>query len=616
MKRIDMDFGGPISENLNYNIGGFYRDDKGIYGYDYSVNKGGQIKGNLVKHFEKGFLKVYGKFINDRVNWNLPSPYIFNKDGSLGEIPGFDLKTGGNAIAKDDVNYSYTLPGGQTINRDLKDGFYTELASFGLEFKYDLGNNWRLNNKFRIDVITHNSDFDLSTDVSELDPSRSYYYTDGSAVDNVANLNGNGLSQGIFLSANDNEYDNLINRLEFVKKSERNALTIGFEYFKFKLKTFSSSALSSKEVTQSPRILVADNPGSGITSLALFDPTGVSDAYGDEDTFSMYLSDEIKVSDEFRIDLGFRFDNKSLKGARAIKEGGSVITGGNGYTLGAFDPFDDKGSNWAASVGFNYKLNKTTALFARGSRGYSGIKLGDYTNDGVDIDALKEVEDRLIYQGEIGLKYGASSFALFTSLLYASVDNASSQIFIPAVSGGLIPQNVFFSTRTISAEIEAQYKLSDNWLLKLISTYQDAEYTDFNFVANPGTIVEGQAFDWSGNVAERAPKITGDLTVSYNSKKFNAFMSYRYYGSRWSTPANNVKIKEFGEVYCGAGYNLSKKLSANINIANLFNKVALTAGNTRGDQFADIDASDGKPRIGRRNFPFSLFTSLKYNFGK
>jgi len=616
MERLDLNIGGPITEGLNYNIGGFVRTGRGAYNADYAFNKGGQLKGNIIKHFKngKGFVKVSAKYINDRVNWNLPSPYIFRSNGDLDEIPGFDLKKDGASIGKVDTKINYTLPGGKEVKKDLKDGFHTELFSAGFEYQQELGNNWRLNNRFRIDDITYNNEGDLSVGIAPLDPNTPYFYTDGTQVNDVANLNGNGLSLPTVILDVENEYNNVVNRLEFTKKFENNALLIGVEFFNYKQKSNAAQALTLKEVTNLPRILVPGAPGSGLTPLALLSPAGISKASGTENTYSIWISDELKVSDNFRVDMGFRLDNKKVDATIATKEGAPIFVGGAGFTFGDNFSIKDESTNWAASVGVNYKLNETTALFARGSRAYNGIKLGDYTTDDADIDELKSIEDRVIYQMETGIKYGSSNFTIFGSLLYAEVNNLTGSISVPDTNGSLKTQTTILSTRTLSAEIEAMYKLNDNFNFKFTSTLQDAEYTDFTFVGGEGTIAEGETFDWSGNKAERAPSFISDLTGSYSNKKINAFLSFRYYSSRWSTAGNNVKLSAFSEFYAGAGYNFNKKFRLNVSIANLFNTVALTEGNTRGDQFVDPDAIDGTYSLGRRTFPFSVFTSLTYNF--
>ncbi|VXB60332.1 TonB-dependent receptor [Maribacter litoralis] len=614
MYRLDLNLGGPISEGLHYNIGGFLRTDDGVYDYGYAANKGGQIKANVVKYLDKGSIRVYTKFIHENVNWNLTSPYIFNKNGDLGDVPGFDNKKDGAGLNGADTQYSYTLPSGEVVERDVQDGFYTNLISGGFEFKHELGNNWFFKNNFRIDDITHNNDTDILTDITTLDTNNSYFYTDGTQVADVANLNGNGLGMGAVIIASDNKYKNLINRLEISKRGDKNGLTIGLEYFKYQLESSSSQALVTKELTHAPRLLIANDPNaSAFLPVALLAPGGITQADGTENTFSIYITDELEVSDKLRIDTGFRYDHKSLKGNNFGKEGSSIFAGGAGYTIGDPVAFDESQGNWVASIGLNYKFNEGFALFARGSRGYNGLKLGDFTADAADPTALSELDTRVIRQGEVGFKYSSPSFGLFSSLIYADVNNLAKSIAIPGPSG-LVSQQIFISSRTISAEIEASYKIDKNFNLRLITTIQDPEYTDLTFTANEGTFVEGQTFDWAGNTAERVPKLTADMTINYSAKKLNAFTGLRYYSKRWSTPANNVELKGFSEVYVGAGYNFSKSLNLNFNVANLFNSIQLTEGNTRGDQFVDIDTIDGTPRLGRRNLPRTFFINMTYKF--
>ncbi len=623
--RTDLNIGGPMGNNFYYNVGGFYREGQGFYDYGYNANRGGQFKGNVVKRLKKGMVKVNLKYINDKVNWNLPSPYIFKKNGDVGEINGFDLKKDGSAVNEVDTEFSYALPDGSTISGDLKDGFDTELFSASVEFNFDIGNGWFLDNKFRADKINTDVTVDIIIDVAPLvtDPSFSYTYADGTSIGDVANLNGNGLLMNSAVVAVKSEYKNIINRLELKKDWDKNGLTIGIEYFNYQVNNEGSNAIFKKEVTNAPRMLIEINPFlppflnvSPLNSIALFDAGGVSRGEGTENTYSFYLTDEYNISENLRLDAGFRYDYKSIDGSNASKDGSSILVGGAGFSLGADVPFDDTAGNWAATLGFNYKLNETSALFARGSRAYNGKKIGDYLADGVDIDYLKDLDNREIYQAELGYKYGSSKASIFASVLYASVKNASSTINAPAPNGLLLGQEAFYSTKTISAEIEAQYIPTKNLLLKLTTTLQDPTYTDFIFVGREGSIVEGQTFDWSDNTAERVPKITIDFTASYKFEKIGVFANYRYYGNRWSTPANNVELKGFGELYAGIGYQITKNFNINVKGANLLNSVALTAGNVRGDQFVDVDLADGTPRIGRRTFPISVFVDLTYTFGK
>ena len=613
--KLALNLGGPISQGYAYNIGGFYRREQGIYDYGYPANVGGHVKGNITKYFDKGLVRVYGKYINDRVNWNLTAPYIFRSNGSLDEIPGFSLKSDGHSLHETDTKYTFTLPSGRQASGDLKDGFFTRLYSLGAQFEMDFASGWTLTNRLRGDYITHNNDADLLTSISPIDASRQYFYTNGEAIDNVGQLNGNGLQADFIFFQVDHTIKQLVNRLEALKSFNKVAFSIGVETFLFDMDIFSASALSSKEVTGAPRRLIADDPNSpGITPIAFFSPSGVNEANGLETTHSLFVSNEVTVNEKLRVDLGARYDFKRVDGENSLIGGASVLEGGQGHLIAGQRPFDDQAGNWTASVGFSYQFNEKAALFGRGSRGFSTLKLGDYTNAEANFDELRAVEDRIIYQYETGLKYGASNLAVFASLLYAEVNNAVSPIALPSQQGALIIQNTVLSTRTVSAEIEVQYKPTQHLTLKTISTLQNSTYSDLTFTASDETIVGGQQFDWSGNEAERVPKIAFDLTASYTLDKFDLYANYRYYSSRWSTPANNIRLNAYSEVYAGVGYKLTRKIAFNVQVANLFNTVALVEGDIRQDQFANKEAIDGTPRAGRRILPRALFFSVNYNF--
>ena len=75
--RLDGNLGGKLNDKgWFYNIGGFYRNSDGPRNPGYALNKGGQIKANVVKTLANGgSLKIYGKYLNDRnaLPQNLPA---------------------------------------------------------------------------------------------------------------------------------------------------------------------------------------------------------------------------------------------------------------------------------------------------------------------------------------------------------------------------------------------------------------------------------------------------------------------------------------------------------------------------------------------------------------
>ena len=72
--RTDFDYGAPIGDGLYFHIGGFYRVGEGIRDAGYTANNGGQLKLNLTKEFESGYVRLYAKYLNDRAIAYLPNP--------------------------------------------------------------------------------------------------------------------------------------------------------------------------------------------------------------------------------------------------------------------------------------------------------------------------------------------------------------------------------------------------------------------------------------------------------------------------------------------------------------------------------------------------------------
>ncbi len=55
--RTDFEYGGAIDDSISYHIGGFYRDGEGVRETGFNGDSGGQIKANVTKEFDDGFVR-------------------------------------------------------------------------------------------------------------------------------------------------------------------------------------------------------------------------------------------------------------------------------------------------------------------------------------------------------------------------------------------------------------------------------------------------------------------------------------------------------------------------------------------------------------------------------
>ena len=65
--RLDFDYGGRISPTLRFHVGGFYREGEGPRETGFTAYRGGQIKANITKEFAGGYVRLHGKYLDDRV---------------------------------------------------------------------------------------------------------------------------------------------------------------------------------------------------------------------------------------------------------------------------------------------------------------------------------------------------------------------------------------------------------------------------------------------------------------------------------------------------------------------------------------------------------------------
>ena len=146
--RTDFEYGGAIDNTISYHIGGFYRDGEGVRETGFSGDSGGQIKVNLTKDFDDGFLRFYVKHLDDKVTTYLPSAVEVKSSDSFGPLPGYDASS--QSTHSQQTNNITTFDQfGNPVTRAVSDGIESKVDAFGFEFEKDLTDQLTVNNKFR-----------------------------------------------------------------------------------------------------------------------------------------------------------------------------------------------------------------------------------------------------------------------------------------------------------------------------------------------------------------------------------------------------------------------------------------------------------------------------------
>lgn len=591
--RFDAVIGGPLSSRVKYNIGGFFRADDGIRPPSFRANEGGQIKGNLTYDLKNGsYIRFYGKYLNDKTTWLVPSYYSYDGSGQGKALPNFDLLK--DILVTRDTKITLTSPDGRTFNYDFADGVHYKSTAGQVELKINTRNEWTIRNNMRYSVSSGNFTGSTVTAATAYNPAVNYYYLDGQQL-----VNPSGHYTGQSLTASQSDDRQFVDNLDFHKQFGKHGISFGLGFHVYDVDAFGLGATFNTEIKDNPRTLrIGNNTGNGYSGVNI-------NNYRDGMTtiMSATLSDEINFGN-LTVDLGVRVDNFRVKGDRLI----------NSTPFTDTTPYDETRLHSTGSVGLNYKINASHALFARATKTYSALNVGNYSAFNYNPDDARR---RDIVMAEVGYKINTRQVGLFGSLVYASLNNIAATMGVPNQTGGIINIGTFASSRNLSAELEAIYSASNNLNFRLTTTVQSSTFTDYEVTApaNARADLAGKPFIWTGNSAERVPNYMAELQATYKYSIFDLFVGYRQIGKRWTTPSNVYRLKGYNEVSAGLDIRVLKNLGLRVWGDNLTNSRGLTEGNIRGDQFLAIgNFEQGSMQIGRIILPRSFWSSLTFSF--
>lgn len=155
LKRIDFAYGSPLGDGWRFHVGGFFRQGEGPRNIGYDGFRGGQIKANVTRQFANGYIRFYGKYLDDRQpNYSL-FPVVLsgtNASPKVTDLPG-------NSVRDDAYESAYiarSLGVDQNNNPtsyDARNGLRGVSKAIGLEAQFDIA-GWTVSNRFRFSDVS------------------------------------------------------------------------------------------------------------------------------------------------------------------------------------------------------------------------------------------------------------------------------------------------------------------------------------------------------------------------------------------------------------------------------------------------------------------------------
>ena len=583
--RLDFEYGTKISDNLYYHIGGFMRVGEGPREIGYQGNKGGQIKANITKEFNNGYVRTYFKFLNDRSVMYMPMPVSLtgtNTNPTFGNLPGFDITT--DTPHSVNIQNTYSVYDGNPTQNDMRNGNNPVSKAIGAEFSFDLGDGWDVNGKARYSNNSGQWNAPFTANVGTVSDIEALVRGASGATGALTFQDGtpfnpaNGLAQDIrYFDVTIEDLSNFFSDVKVTKAINNNiGLTVGM-----------FSATQNTKIGWQWSSAITEVAGDGKARLGVFEGFSQGGAYSFgqpvwgnccqrkyntvHNVNSPYVGVDAEISEKLNFDGSIRFENVNVNGTINSGQLSNLDSNGNliGFDYnsdGVISPFEqtiptiagnpgqaisDNYNFVSFSAGLNYKINDGAAVFGRFSKGASG-RAADRNNYGAD--GLGDVQFDEISQFEIGLKKRLNNGVLNVTGLISNTDEGISNELNRTVG------NPF---KAMGLEVESAYRFGDFGINGSV-TYTKAE---IDGGANKGNAPRRQA-DFIYSLAP---------TYSFGSNKQH-LLGLTILGTSKSFAQDDNVLVMPGYAYINAiaRVGLTKGLSLSVNANNLFDTIGVT----------------------------------------
>ncbi|RJF93664.1 TonB-dependent receptor [Sphingomonas cavernae] len=610
MYRLDFDYGGRISDTLRYHVGGFYRQGEGPRDIGYTAYKGGQFKFNITKELGEGFVRIYGKYLDDRAPSYQPVPVMVtgtNDDPKFRNVANFDISR--DSLVSRNINGIPSLDENNNLKvYDARDGMHSVVKSIGLEAKFDVA-GWTISEKFRFADISGSVFENLPLAVAPAiglamvngGPGATLSYANGPLAGqaiNPATLNGNGLlMQSLFINADLKNLDNMTNDLRASRVWDigggKLTTTAGFYKSNQSFDSFWTFTTALQDVVgggNSALVNVATAGGvpvtqNGILSFSTLGTGAYHRRYDvSYDINAPYASVNYHIG-KVAIGASIRYDMGKVQGTLLGSDLGGGRVGIKPYdingdgtisraeSLTAFLPLTQPGlvdydyDYLSYSGGINFRVSEPLAVFARYSRG--GRAAADrilFTpainyNSGALIDPKDGYDS--VKQTEVGVKYRGDGLALNVTGFLANTGERNLQVN-SRPDGSVQVERIVREYRAYGAEFEGSVRRGP-FSLTAGATYTNAEIT--SDATNPAIV---------GNTPRHQANFIFEATPQYETQMFTVGANFLGTTSSYAQDTNQLKLPGYTVVNAFVQFRPTDRLQLMLNANNLFDTLGMT----------------------------------------
>ena len=604
MYRLDFEYGGRISDTLRYHVGGFYRQGEGPRDVGYTAYKGGQFKFNITKELGEGFIRIYGKYLDDRAPMYPSVPMMVtgtNDKPEFENVASFEM--GRDSLVSRYLNNMPSLDESNNLKvYDPRDGMHAVVKSIGVEAKFDVA-GWTISEKFRYADISgsvfQNTPLAVAPAIglamANGGPGATLRYANGPQAGQAINpmtLNGNGLLvQSLLINTDLRNLDNMTNDLRASRAWDigggKLTTTVGFYKSNQSYDPYITMAVALQDVVGGGNSALVDvfTAGGtkvsqdGILSYSLLGASSYHRRYGASyDINAPYASVNYHIG-KVAIGGSVRYDMGKAQGTLFGADLGGRGTGIMAYDFngdGAISPAESQTAYlplsqpgivdydyhyWSYSAGINYRIAESLAVFGRYSRGARAAADRILFTPAIDYNSGALFDPKNGYdavkQTEVGVKYRGNGVALNLTGFLANTGERNLQIN-SAPDGSVQVEQIVRGYRAYGAEFEGSVRHGP-FSLTAGATYTHAEITDD--ATNPALV---------GNTPRHQASFIFEATPQFETKMFTVGANFLGTTSSYAQDTNQLKMPGYTVVNGFVQFRPTDRVQLMLNANNLF----------------------------------------------
>ncbi|QBE62918.1 TonB-dependent siderophore receptor [Pseudoduganella lutea] len=549
--RFDGDYGGTLGPRTRFFIGGFYRVGEGVRETGVTSERGGQLRANITREFDRGYLRLSVKHLDDRTPTALPVP-VRVVGGRVAAIDGIDPRTASfySPYWVPDVTLDKA---NRRVAHDVNDGMRVRSDSIGLEGQVELANGWTVTERLR---KSNNSGRFIGVFAGNNGVEGDYTFATGQRAGQA--YAGRAFAAVVFNTSIDDAgsvmSDTKLARTFRLADGARVTATGGM---------YIANQDLGLTWHFNEYLMQASGDRPALLQTASATPGLVGPAFGAccsraVDVQYRYRSPYVNLGYEagpLNVDASVRHDRQSASGTA------NIATGAQRYDAATVQRVDYGLSHNSYSVGANYRLSGALALFARASEGVAFN--ADRILFGSPLDGSTPISINTVRQLEGGVKWRSGPLSAFVTAFHAKTRESNYEVTTQASTAN--------SYDAKGVEIEAAWR-SGGFGVNGGLTLTDAEIS----ATAPGaeTLV--------GHTPRRQARAVYQLAATYESGNATLGASVVGTGRSWADDANTIELPAYRTVSAFVNYRISERIMLALSANNLFNEIGFTEAESDG----------------------------------